>query len=100
MQRELPRQDRTGLKARRIARDRRELILPQPAQRGLAVFHAEKVGRGPGGEGALFGPAECVVGCFEACADEQDVAWAGGQAGFGEDLLQVVQADWGCCEGS
>lgn len=97
MEREIKRcigmQDRRGLKARRVTSNRGELVLPQPAQRLLAVLDAAEVGGLALREGVFFGCGQGGVGGCEAGTDEEDVARASLDVGFLDDLLQGGERD-------
>lgn len=97
MQREIDRrvrmQDRRRLETRRVASDRGELVLPEPSQRGLAVLDAAEVWGLALRQGRFFGGGERVVGGCESGADEEDVAGAGLEVRFLDDLLQGGEWD-------
>lgn len=65
--------DRRALKARHVARNGGELVLPQPAQDVRRGLDAGEVGRRALGERQLLLQAQRVVRGREAAADEEDV---------------------------
>lgn len=84
--------NRRPLEARRIPRDGRELVLPQPAHRRLARFHADEVVDLTLGNFGFVG-AEGFVGRTVPAANKEDVPGPEGDVLFGRDFLKRLKWD-------
>lgn len=81
----------TPLEGRRIARDGRELLLPEPPQRIFRRFQSHEMRVRLDEEVLELVGRELVVGFREADSDEQDVAGPELDLALFHDVLEVLQ---------